>query len=166
MATQPSPFDPLDRLEPSEDRFVIRENDPVGPAAITGWAHLRRNWLFKRYGLKPVGDAARILKSELAQCAEAEEKALAWGERQSGQEAPDEQRATYAGAALTEEQVALAKRQKHRAELLSHLHEAAYHATEMLEADGPAASAELLEQRDRINEIGAMIGIGERARAA
>ena len=161
-----SPFDPLDRMEPGEDRFVIRENDPVGPPAITGWAHLRRNWLLKRYGTEPVGEAARLLKSELAQCAEAEEKALTWSERQRGGEAAEEQRATYAGAQLSEEQVALAKRQKHLDALISNLREAAYHASEIVDGDGPAAEPELIEALERINEVANGLQYGGERRAA
>jgi hypothetical protein len=166
MAAQASPFNPLARLDPGEDVFPIREKDPVGPAVIVAWCHLRRNRAVKLYGTAPTGDAKRLFDAEMAQCAEAEEKAATWAERQAGHEAADESRASYAGAALTEEQVALAKRQKNLAALLSHLREAAYHATEILDADGPAASAELLEQRDRINEIAGLVGVGERRAAA
>jgi hypothetical protein len=148
-----SPFDPLPRLEPGEDRFAIRENDPVGAQAITAWAHLRRNWLFKRYGTAPVGEAARILQAELAQCAEADEKALAWSERQRGHEAADEARATYSGAELSEEQVREAQRLKLADALKHHLSEADYCAHELLALDGPAASLPFAEQAERLHEL-------------
>jgi hypothetical protein len=134
-AANPSPFDPLDRLEPEEDRFVIREKDPCGPPTITEWCRLRRNRAAKLYGTNPVGDAKRLLDAELAQCAEAEEKALEWSARQAGA-AEEGAKATYADVALTEEQVAKAKRQKDFDAVRRHLREAAYHAAEIVEADG------------------------------
>lgn len=148
-----SPFDPLARLDPGEDRFVIREKDQVGPEAITAWAHLRRNWAIKTYGTEPLGDAARLLKAEFAQCAEAEEKALAWRERQQGAETPDEQRASYANAVQSEEQIAAAKRQKMQAELRSLLREADYYAAELLALDGPTASPDLAEKAAALHEM-------------
>jgi hypothetical protein len=165
MPAPASPFDPLARMEPGEDRFAIREKDPVGPAAITAWSHLRRNYLFKRYGTEPVGEAARLLKSELAQCAEAEEKALTWSERQHGGEAATEERASYAGAALSEEQVLLAKRQKHEAEAIRNLREAAYHLKEMLDVDGPAATPEVIEAHQSTNANADALQYGARVAA-
>lgn len=160
-----SPFDPMSRLKPDEDHFAIRENDPVGPGAITGWTHLRRNWAFKTYGTEPVGDAKRLLDAELAQCAEAEEKAMQWSARQGGHAEAEERRATYSDAALTEEQVAAAKRQKNVAGLLQALREAAYHACEIIEADGPAADVALVERHGQINEIANAIQYGDGAKA-
>lgn len=165
-AAHASPFDPLERMAPGEDRFVIREKDPVGPAAITGWTQLRRNWAFKLYGTEPTGDARRLLDAELAQCAEAEEKALAWSERQQGHEAADEQRATYAVVALTEEQVAKAKRQKHLAELTRNLREAAYHACEIVEGDGPGVDTVLVDLHASINGFADQVQYGAKAEAA
>lgn len=160
MSAPESPFDPLARLDPGEDRFVIREKDPVGPGAITSWTHLRRNWAIKTYGTKPTGEAKRLLDAELAQCAEAEEKALTWAERNHGQAAADEQRATYSGAALSEEQVLAARRQKNHASLCQALREAAYHACEMIEQDGPNVDPALVDQHARINELANAIEYG------
>ena len=157
MASQPSPFDPLDRIESGEDRFVIREKDPVGPAVITFWAHRRRTREFKLYGVRPTGDAERLLNAELAQCKEAEDKALDWSERQSGGEAPVETRASYVDAVLSEQQVSQARRQKLAADLERHLAEADYCAHELLELDGPAATPEQVEQGAAIHAI-AMMG--------
>lgn len=161
-----SPFDPMGRLDAGEDYFAVREGDPVGPQTITAWTHLRRNWLFKRYGTEPIGEAARQLKAELAQCAEAEEKALRWSDRQAGHEAADEERATYAGAVLTEEQVSAAKRQKLKADLERNLAEADYAAHELLALDGPAASPEFAEQAGQIHALAIEVRSGARARAA
>ncbi|WP_305096440.1 hypothetical protein [Croceibacterium aestuarii] len=159
-----SPFDPLDRLEPGEDRFPIREKDPCGPATITFWAHQRRNWAIKLYGSKPVGDAKRLLDAELAQCAEADEKALNWSERQRGGEAPaEEQRATYSGFRLSEEQVAQARRLKLQQDLERNLAEADYAAHELLQIDGPAVTTEQAELAEQIHAL----AVGARqARAA
>jgi hypothetical protein len=165
MPAPASPFDPLARMEPGEDRFVIRENDPVGSQTISAWAHFKRNYLFKRYGTEPVGEAARLLKSELAQCAEAEEKALTWAARQHGGEAAIEERASYAGAALSEEQVAAAKRQKHEAEANRNLREAAYHLKEMLDVDGPAATPEVIEAHQSTNANADALQYGARVAA-
>jgi hypothetical protein len=159
--TANSPFDPLDRMEPGEDRFVIREKDPAGPAGITGWAAARRLWAFKTYGFHAHGDAKRLLDAELAQCAEAEEKALAWSERMKGAEQIEEQRATYSGVQQTEEQIAAAKRQKEWAELVRHLREADYHIHELLAIDGPAAPAKLGEQAVLIHELSVGVTYGE-----
>lgn len=166
MPALESPFDPLGRLEPGEDRFVIRERDPVGPGAITSWTHLRRNWALKTYGTAPVGEAKRLLDAELAQCAEAEEKALTWSERQSGQAEAEEQRATYSGVSLTEEQIAAAKRQKSHAALAQALREAAYHACELIEIDGPAVAPALVEQHAAINELANAVEFGARTAKA
>lgn len=161
-----SPFDPLERMEPGEDRFVIREKDPAGPEAITGWAQLRRNWAFKTYGIEPTGDAKRLLDAELAQCNEAEEKALAWREAQTGGGAIEGVKATYSAATLSEEQVAAAKRAKHLSELSRHLREAAYHACEVIEGDGAGVDAALAEAHDRINELANAVEFGAKAKAA
>lgn len=163
MATAPaSPFDPLDRMEPGEDRFVIREKDPCGPATLTEWSRLRRNRAVKLYGTEPTGDAKRLLDAELAQCAEAEDKALAWSEKLSGGEAAEEQRATYSGVQQTEEQIAAARRQRAHAELVRHLREADYHIHELLEIDGPAVAPELGEQAAALHELTVAVAYGER----
>jgi hypothetical protein len=167
MPAPASPFDPLARMEPGEDRFVIRENDPDGPAVIAFWAHQRRNRTVKRYGADPElsGDARRLRDADIAQCAEAEEKALTWSERQHGGEAATEERASYAGAALSEEQVAAAKRQKHEVEAIRNLREAAYHLKEMLDVDGPAATAEVIEAHQSTNANADALQYGARVAA-
>lgn len=153
MATSPSPFDPLERLEPGEDRFVIRERDPAGPGAITEWCRLRRQWAYRTYGVEPTGNAKRLLDAELAQCAEADAKALAWKERQTDGGPIEEHRATYTEATLSEEQVSAAKRQKLREDLIRCLREADYFIHELLDLDGPAASVDLTEQAGRLHEL-------------
>lgn len=144
-AEQPSPFDPLDRMPPDEPRFVIRGSDPAGPNAITEWARVRRNLAFKQYGPDATGDARRLLEADLVQCKEAEELALLWREIQQGHEVPDEQRATYAGLELTEEQIAASRRQKNQAELLRHLRDADFYASELFGAEGAPEMAQLHE---------------------
>lgn len=132
MATAPenSPFDPLGRLEDGEDRFVIREHDPVGPEAITGWTQLRRNFAYRMYGDDPSEEAQRALKAELAQCAEAEEKALAWRERATGGEAVEGEKKLYQDVERTEDQLAELDTAKKRALAIDHLREAAYRLCE------------------------------------
>lgn len=167
MPAAPSPFDPLPRLEPGEDRFTIREKDLAGPGAMTEWARIRRNLAFRTYGTNPTGDAKRLLEAELQQCAEAEQKALDWKDRQQGQAEADVQRATYSGASLTEEQVTAAKRQKNLTALCQALREAAYHACEIIEQDGPKVDPALVEHHAAINEIANALEFGAReARAA
>lgn len=152
-ASTPSPFDPLDRMDPGEDRFVIREKDPAGPRTLTEWCRLRRNRAAKLYGTNPVGDAKRLFDAEIAQCAEAEEKALAWAERQAGGEQVEGKKATYAEVLLSEEQIVAAKRQKLQGELERHLAEADYLAHELVALDGPAVATELTLAAAQIHEI-------------
>lgn len=159
-AAQPSPFDPLDRMPPDEGRFVIREKDPAGPAAMTEWTRVRRNLAVKLFGTNPVGDAKRLLDAELEQCRQAEELALEWAERLNGGEAPVEQKATYADVTLTEEQIAAAKRQKALVELVRHLREADYHIHELIEIDGPAVAARLADQAAAIHNLADEIEYG------
>jgi hypothetical protein len=149
----PSPFNPLDRLDPGEDVFPIREKDPAGPETLTFWASVRRKLAVKRYGTHPTGDAKRLFEAELAQCKEADDKALAWSERQHGGEAADERKATYADVAQSAEQIAAAKRQKLADALAHHLAEADYCAHELLELDGPAATPAMAEQADAIHML-------------
>jgi hypothetical protein len=164
MASQPSPFDPLPRLEPGEDRFVIREKDPVGPQSLTGWSAARRLWAFKRYGTNPAKgtEERRLLDAELAQCAEAEEKALAWRERQTDGAPADEQRATYADAVQSESQIAAVKRQKLQADLERNLAEADYCAAELLAIDGPDATPEQAENAAAIHALALAVRFGAR----
>lgn len=138
MAELISPFDPLDRLEPGERRFVLREHDRAAPAAITEWCRTRRNLALKLYGTHPTGDAERALNAELLQCAEAEAIALDWAA--AGVDAEVAVRATYSNVALTEEQAKAAARQRDLTETRRHLREAAYHLNNVIEVDGPEAS--------------------------
>lgn len=153
-------------MDPDEDRFVLREKDPVGPATITEWCRLRRNRALKLYGADPVGDAKRLLDAELLQCREAEEKALAWADRQAGGEAEDGRKATYVDVILTEEQVLSAKRQKLQTELERNLSEADYCAHELISLDGPAVTAELGEQAQQIHALAIAARQTTRAKAA
>ena len=169
-AAKPSPFDPLDRMPATEGRFVIRETDPAGPGAITEWGRIRRNIAFRKFGTSPAegSDEARLLKAELDQCNDADDMALEWKERQDAAEPVENEVTYYSGATLTEEQVQAAKRQKHVAELVRHLREAAYFACELIEQDGPSVDPDLAEQHAQINAIANAIeyGGGEKAEAA
>lgn len=168
-APQPaSPFDPIDRLDPGEDHFLIREKDPVGSQAITAWAAARRLYAIKLYGADPnlSGDARRLRDAEFAQARDADEKAGDWVARRQGHETPAEERATYAGAQMSEEQVAQAKRKKHHDELLRNLREAAYHAAEIIALDGAEADTDLVLYHARINELANALQYGGRAEAA
>ena len=163
---EPSVFDPLNRMDPGEDRFVIREKDPCGPPTLTEWARLRRNRAFKLFGINPTGDAKRLLDAELVQCKEAEEKALAWSDRQSGGDEVEGQKATYNDVRLSEEQVAAAKRQKMQRELEQHLAEADYLAHELVTLDGAAVSSELAGHAEQIHALAIEVRNGAKARAA
>lgn len=165
-AANPSPFDPLDRMPPDEGRFVIREKDPAGPPSMTAWAHARRNWAIRRYGIEPTGDAKRLLDAEMLQCRQAEDLALDWQEKLSGGEEVEAQKATYNEVRQTEEQLTAAKRQKVRTDLLRHLSEADALAHELIEIDGPAATAAQAEKTAALHEIALGFAFGEKARAA
>lgn len=166
-AKNPSPFDPLDRMPPDEGRFVIRETDHAGPAAMTEWCRVRRNALIRQFGTNPQGDAKRLFDAEMAQIRQAEDLALEWSERIAGGAATDEAgRVPYADVVLSEEQVAAARIQRMRADLVQHLREADYAAHELLEMEGPAASADFALQAAAIHELATTIIVPARSEAA
>lgn len=129
-AENPSPFDPLDRMEPDEPRFVIRGRDPIGPAVLSEYANLLRRRAIRELGENPHRIVDRkALKAAKLKAAEVDELAFAFQDYGSKAEQPAEQRLSH-GTQQTVEQLAELHARKHRNALREHLQEARYHIEE------------------------------------
>lgn len=133
-AENPSAFDPLDDMAPDEPRFVVRGKDPDGPPVLTEWCRLRRNRAMRVFNaIANPSDQDRLLfKSELEQCREAEDLAIAMADWRNAHPEPEgDGRASYNQIERTQEQLAELARGKRLEAILRHVQEARYHACEV-----------------------------------
>lgn len=161
-AANPSPFDPLDEMEPDEPRFVLRGKDHAAPGAITEWSRLRRNKALHDFNKieEPTEKDRLALSSELSQCREADDRAMEMQDWRLGQAKPEgDGRASYNDIERTQEQLAELARKKRLEGLLRHVQEGRFHLAEVRDGlldmgliSGETA-AEITQWLDRAQQV-------------
>lgn len=135
-------YDALEKAKLGEPIFVLLGRDRAGPATITEWCRLRRNRAMKLYGGSDKATDKELLAAELKQCAEAEAKALKFGEWRAdldGLATQEGERSAYQDVAKSAEEQAEAAHLKSRAMAVRDAREADYHVCEL---------------RDRLDDLG------------
>lgn len=144
-AADPSPLDPLNRMEPDEPRFVLRGKDAAAPCAITEWAARTRLLSYRRHmddnGNPKTQSDREAHVANLTKCAEAEVLALEMESWRKGRESDAQPgiRAVYDETTRTADQIRALKNKQKTDQIRDHIQEARYHlklALELAEQHG------------------------------
>jgi hypothetical protein len=160
--SEPGPYDPLDRTDPTEPVFPLVARDPHAPATVRHWVDLtRRTATSALLDLVPGSPEIERHKEKLRQCSEADIVAAEMELWRKGKperaEAPV--KVLYSGVTLDAGQLSEAQRKERVAEAVRDLREAAFHASEArdkLQALGvlePSETVAIEEALERVNSV-------------